>query len=252
MQIIEKMGIFDIFNTKKSKTTSIDLTDYKFLSDNHTRIENGKPINADNKGAWRGIRIKTSDNRTYFVTMYNMNENHPVWGDNIQMAEKKMKLFIESDDKIILQGFGKDSMGSSFADYGITLYKSNGDIKKVTLHMHERNIDIVYEKADGKKQSVSLNHYSDFDDFKTFTYKWNTSISTNEKILIASQTDTVNNRGVEAYNNGDIRDAIIYFVQALRIMPNNDDALKNLKLCYTKICNYSKANEMQKKLDYLS
>jgi len=118
--------------------------------------------------------------------------------------------------------------------------------------MHERNIDIVYEKAEGEKQSVNLTYYSDFDDFKTFTYKWNTSMSMNEKILIASQADTVNNQGVEAYNNGDIKGAIVYFEQAIRIMPNNDDALKNLKICYKKISNYSKANEMQKKLDYLS
>ena len=46
------MGLYD-FLKSNSKKPSIDLTDYKFLSDDHTRIENGRPSNANNKGAWR-------------------------------------------------------------------------------------------------------------------------------------------------------------------------------------------------------
>jgi hypothetical protein len=79
--------------------------------------------------------------------MYNMSGIHPVWGNNIQMAEKQMKLLDETNDKIILRGYGTDIMGASFADYGITLHKTNGNINKITLHMHDRNIDIVYMKA---------------------------------------------------------------------------------------------------------
>lgn len=246
------MGLFDIFKSDNSKKPSVDLTDYKFLSDDHTRIENGRPTNANNKGAWRGIRIKTSDNNTFYVTMYNMNENHPVWGDNIQMAEKRMKLVEETNDKIVLRGFGTDAMGASFADYGITLHKSNNVVNKITLHMHDRNIDIVYEKAENRKQTETLNQYSDFDNFKAFTHRWNTSMPMNEKMSIASQSDNVNNRGAEAYKNGDLLSAIKYFEQALTLMPNNDDALKNLKLCYSRIGKQEKVNEMIKKLNYLN
>lgn len=245
------MGLFDFFKSKSDKPT-IDLTDYKFLSDDHTRIENGQPTNANNKGAWRGVRIKTSDNSTFYVTMYNMNENHPIWGDNIQMAEKRMKLIDENNDKIILRGFGTDAMGASFADYGLTLHKSNGNVYKVTLHMHDRKIDIVYKKAEDKKQSETLNQYSDFDNFKNFAHKWNSSMPMQEKVQIAMKSDAINNRGAESYNNGDLNGAIRYFEQALSLMPNNDDALKNLKICYSKIGNHSKVNEMEKKLKYLS
>ena len=146
------MGLYDFLKTN-SKKPSIDLTDYKFLSDDHTRIENGRPSNANNKGAWRGIRIKSSDNCTFYVTMYNMNGNHPIWGDNIQMAEKRMKLIDENNDRIVLRGFGTDVMGASFADYGITLHKTNGDVGKITLHMYDRKVDIVYEKAENKQQT---------------------------------------------------------------------------------------------------
>ena len=53
------MGLFDFFKSENNKKPSIDLTDFKFLSDDHTRIENGRPTTANNKGAWRGIRVKT-------------------------------------------------------------------------------------------------------------------------------------------------------------------------------------------------
>ncbi len=246
------MGLFDIFKSGDSKKPSIDLTDLKFLSDDHTRIENGRSTSANNKGAWRGIRVKTADNTTFFVTMYNMNENHPVWGDNIQMAEKRMKIIDENNEKTILRGFGTDAMGSSFADYGLTLHKSNNNVIKVTLHMHDRNIDIVYEKAENKKQSETLNQYSDFDNFRNFTQKWNSSMSTQEKMEIAMKTDELCYKGCVALQNDEVRKAIIYFEQAIEIMPNNDDSLKNLKLCYEHIGNQTKVNEIVKKLNYLS
>lgn len=245
------MGLFDIFKSRDSKKPSIDLADFKFLSDDHTRIENGRPTSANTKGAWRGIRVKTSDNSTFFVTMYNMNENHPVWGDNIQMSEKRMKLVDDNYEKIILRGNGTDVMGASFADYGLTLHKTNNNVNKVTLHMYDRNIDIVYEKAENKKQSETLNQYSDFDNFKKFIQKWNTSMSMQEKMQIAIQSDLLNNKGANAYNDDDYDNAIKYFEQALALMPNNDDALKNLKLCYSEIGNHTKLNEVVKKLNYL-
>ncbi|MGI6319871.1 MAG: tetratricopeptide repeat protein [Bacteroidales bacterium] len=250
------MGLFDFFKSDSSDKSggnpSIDLSDFKFLSDDHTRIQNGQPTNADNKGAWRGIRVKSSDNQTFFVTMYNMNGNHPVWGDNIQMAEKRMKMISETTDKIVLRGYGTDAMGASFADYGLTLHKLSGQINKVSLHMHDRNVDIVYEKAEDRKQEETLNKFSDFDNFKDFTHRWNTSMAMQEKMQIAMRSDAINNKGVYAYNDGDIEVAISYFEQALELMPNNDDALKNLRLCYSEIGNYSKVSEMEKKLDYLS
>jgi tetratricopeptide (TPR) repeat protein len=245
------MGLFNFIKSGNNKP-SIDLTDFKFLSDDHTRVENGRPTSANNKGAWRGIRVKTSDNKTFYVTMYNMNENHPVWGNNIQMAEKRMKLDAEQNDKIILRGFGTDAMGATFADYGLTLHKSNNNVNKVTLHMYDRKIDIIYEKAENKKQSETLNQFSDFDNFKKFTHKWNTSMPMQEKIKIAMLSDALNNKGAHAYNDDDYQNAIKYFEQALAVMPNNDDALKNLKFCYSEIGNQTKLNEVVKKLNYLS
>lgn len=246
------MGIFDFFKSdNNTKKPSIDLTDFKFLSDDHTRIENGRPTNSNNKGAWRGIRVTTSDNSTFFVTMYNMNENHPIWGDNIQMAEKRMKVIEENNDKTILRGFGTDAMGASFADYGLTLHKSNNFVKKITLHMHDRNIDIVYEKAENKTQSTKIDNYSNNDSFANFIERFRT-MAMPEKMQIAMQTDLINNQGADAYKNGDTELAIEKFQQALKIMPINDDALINLCRCYTRVGDYEKSIEPLKKLYFLN
>jgi tetratricopeptide (TPR) repeat protein len=71
----------------------------------------------------------------------------------------------------------------------------------------------------------------------------------NEKVSAAIQTDNINNKDAAAYNNDDLMGAIKYFEQALLIMPNNDDALKNLRVCYSEIGNQSKVKEIEKKLD---
>jgi len=245
------MGLFDFFKSDTDKP-SVDLTDFKFLSDDHTRIENGRPTSANNKGAYRGIRVKTSDNATFSVTMYNMNENHPVWGDNIQMAEKRMKLIEENSQKIILRGFGTDAMGAPFADYGLTLHKANNIVNKVILHMHDRKIDIVYEKAENEKQTENVSQYSDFDNFLNFIQKWNSSMPMKDKMSIAIKSDKLNNKGAVAYNEDDYENAINYFEQAIRMMPNNDDALTNLRICYKATRDYDKLNDVLKKIDYLN
>lgn len=245
------MGFFDYFKSN-SKKSSIDLQDFKFLSDNHTRFENGRPINVDNNGAWRGINVKSKDNITFFVTMYNMNGNHPVWGNNIQMAEKQMKIIADDDSKLMLRGYGVDNMGGSFADYGLTLHKKNDLVNQVTLHMYDRKVDIIYDLAPDNFQSKPSINISDFDRFKTFISKWNTSMGMQEKMQIAIQSDAINNQGAELYEVGNLSGAIEYFEKALIIMPNNDDALKNLKICYTEIGNYVKLNEVREKLEYLS
>lgn len=244
------MGLFDFFKSENNKP-SVDLTDFKFLSDDHTRIENGRPTTANNKGAWRGIRVKTSDNKIFYVTMYNMNENHPVWGDNIQMAEKRMKFIEENNNKIILRGFGNDSMGASFSDYGLTIHKSNSIINKVTLHMHDRNVDIEYLKSEEKSSETPIiSKNNGIDEIQSFLNLFRT-FHPRLRNELAQKTDELNNIGVDYYENDDIENAIIYYNKALEIYPINDDSLKNLIICYRETNNFIKMQEAQSKLDYL-
>ena len=159
------MGLFDFFKSEKEKTT-IDLTDCKVISNDHIRYQDGKDVSGHNYDCWRGIRIQTniSGGQGYTVTIYNLDGNHPVWGDNIQMAPIQMKVTEQTANQIKLRGYGLDQMGNSFADYGLILSISKNDIDKVTLQMFDRNIEIVYSKisnsVDSNKKIATNKTYS--------------------------------------------------------------------------------------------
>ena len=91
----------------------------------------------------------------------------------------------------------------------------------------------------------------EFQKFKEFNIKWNTSMSMGEKIQIATRTDEVNLKGCLAFESGDLRNAEAFFKQALEIMPNNDDALQNLKLCLEHRGDYQNAQIVSIKLRHL-
>ena len=97
---------------------------------------------------WRGIYIKSDPNNinSYLVTTYNLDENHSLWGNNIQMAPKQMKIEKNSNNNIVLRGYGKDIRGTSFSDYGIILLLENNNVTKVILQMFDRNTELHYSK----------------------------------------------------------------------------------------------------------
>jgi tetratricopeptide (TPR) repeat protein len=168
------------------------------------------------------------------------------------MAPKQMKIVQQTNEKIVFRGFGHDNMGSSFSDYGLTISIKSGKIDKCKLHMHDRNVDIEYLKANEKPQDVLNSNTDDFEVFINFIQKWNLEISRDLKYAIAKKTDELTNIGVDFYEEGDIENAINFYNQALSVMPINDDALKNLKICYSETNNILKYNEVKKKLDYLN
>jgi len=141
------MGLFD-FLKGNSDTTKIDLSDFKFVSNDHIRYENGQDVSGHNYDCWRGVRVQDniSGGQGYTVTMYNLDGNHPLWGNNIQMAPKQMKIIEQTASKIKLKGYGADPMGNSFADYGLTLHLKNNQVDTVSLHMYDRNVEIIYYK----------------------------------------------------------------------------------------------------------
>jgi tetratricopeptide (TPR) repeat protein len=242
------MEIFKIFDLN-SNDLPINLSDLKFISNDHIRFENGISTNANNKGAFRGIRIQTNDNKTFITTIYNMVANHPIWGNNIQMSPKQMKLESLSEFQIKLKGFGFDNYGGSFSDYGITIDINNESVDKITLHIFDRNVDITYLKQ--SQNTKQQNQEFDFEIFKNYNQKWGL-IPMMEKMKIATKTDQLNNIGANLYRQDNIDDAIEYFKQALEIMPINDDALINLARSYTKIGQYEKSIGILNKLYYLN
>lgn len=142
------MGLFDFFKNESSGV-SIDLSDLKFISNDHIRYQNGLDVSGHNHNCWRGIRIQSNiqGGKGYTTTIYNLDGDHPIWGDNVQMAPKQMKITEQNSAFVQLKGFGMDAMGNSFDDYGLTIHLSAGVPEKITLHMFDKNVDIVYLKA---------------------------------------------------------------------------------------------------------
>lgn len=135
-------------NIQKTKSNKVHLSNIKFSSSDHKRYQTGKHVSGPNGGAPRCIRIEDNitKNEGYTVTIYIMDGDQSVWGNNIQMAPKQMKVISETNEKIVLRGFGFDDFGNSFSDYGLSIIIENGEIDLIILHLHDRNVQIAYLK----------------------------------------------------------------------------------------------------------
>ncbi|MCA6444096.1 MAG: hypothetical protein IM600_11765 [Bacteroidetes bacterium] len=116
--------------------------EFVFLSSDHLRYENGRHVSGPHGGAPRAVKVEAniSGNEGFTVTMFNTDGGQAV----VQMAPKQMKLVGSDNEKIQLKGYGHDAMGASFADYGLTIFHTNGNIEKCKLHMYDRGVDIEY------------------------------------------------------------------------------------------------------------
>lgn len=121
---------------------------FVFDSSDHIRYQNGIDVSGHNYNCHRRIEIKNNINggEGYTVTIYNLDGIHPVWGTNVQMAPKQMKVIKKRGNVVSLQGFGYDMMGGRFSDYAIDLYFIGEDVSKVVLKMLDRNIELEYFK----------------------------------------------------------------------------------------------------------
>lgn len=141
------MALLDSFDSEFENPV-VDLSDFQFISDNHTRYENEQAVEADNRGSMRSIRVQKSisDGMGYTVTMYNIEKSNSLSKDNIQMSPKQMKIIHNSNAGIELRGFGNDIFGNSFSDYGIVIHLMNKLPTKITLKLYDRRIYIIYKK----------------------------------------------------------------------------------------------------------
>lgn len=198
-----------------------DLDRFRFLSDDHIRYENGIDNYGHQKGAHRGIQITKHDTviDAYLVTIYNMDGNHPQWGTNVQMQPKRMKIVSQSDTKIQLRGFGKDALGVSFENYGITLKIKNKEVDIVTLHMFDRKVDIEYFKKEPEN-------------IKTTEYLIDKRIQDAREMY---------NIACDYKAKGDFNNAIKIFKESIELNPNYIDALNNLGNTYSSMEEYDTA-----------
>jgi len=131
----------------------IDISQLYFRSTDHKRYNSGVPSGGDNRGCNRAIEIKpdTQYDESYFVTLCNLDGVHPDWGDNIQIAPKRMKVVMSSKDTITLRGYGADPMLAGRPpqiqeNYGITLHLKDDAVDHISYHYHDRNVRIDFLK----------------------------------------------------------------------------------------------------------
>lgn len=237
---------------------------FVFKSHDHLRYENGTHVSGPHGGANRAVKVEPniSGGEGYTVTLYNLDGNHPVWQNNVQMAPKQMRIvdvetpfnpmrLVRKDKTIItLRGYGTDSMGASFSDYGLTINMVGDEVEKCTLHMLDRAVDIEYLKAADQSLEITSSNASGLEEMQAFLNKFK-SLPMNIKMTIVQKTDELNNAACNYYEQGDYGNAINYYTKALEIFPINDDALKNLVVCYKATNNIKKMQEAQSKLDSL-
>lgn len=134
--------LVEFYSEEKDEEIEIDGLELEFHSSDHLRYENGKHVSGPHGGAPRLIKVEPnkSGNTGYTVTMFNTDSGKAV----IQMAPKQMKLVKVDMDKLEFKGYGYDQMGSSFSDYGLTVFLDGQYIEKCILHLLDRGVDIEY------------------------------------------------------------------------------------------------------------
>lgn len=140
----------------------------KFMSDAHQRFENGNPVMGHqqcgrmitieaNSDGCSGYKLVAGDG--FIVKIHNMDVN------KANMSPKPMRLVSKSNDRIELKGylvqaqtpFGWDDFDLS--DYGLTITLLNSTVKKCTLHMFDRNVDIEYYIEKGNCPKIDLSAF---------------------------------------------------------------------------------------------
>ena len=126
-----------------------------FDSTDHVRFQNGIDVSGHNLGCNRRLSIEKniSGAEGYTVTLFNLDGNHPVWQNNIQMAPKQMKIVSVNNCIVEMRGYGHDknalNLGAplsvaSFGNYGVALMIKNGVIICAQLNMFDKDVSIVY------------------------------------------------------------------------------------------------------------
>lgn len=133
---------------------------FLFNSADHIRYQNGIQVAGPFGNVNRCIKVEPNINGCegydikggigYIVTIFNLDGDHPIWQNNIQVTPKPMKIISQDANKVVLRGYPVMAMTPmgwidfDGQDYGLTIFLTNGSINKCVLHMHDRNTDIEY------------------------------------------------------------------------------------------------------------
>lgn len=113
------------------------------------------------------------------------------------------------------------------------------------------NLKKILQIINVESENTVQNEDVEFENIRQFQKKWK-NMPMVEKQKIAIETDRINNIGANLYSQDKIHEAITFFNKALDVMPTNDDALKNLIICYKYIGELDKIPTITRRLNYLT
>ena len=145
---VDKLKEKSIIASLRSGNNHPDIGEYKFDSSDHIRYQDGMDVSGHNYGCHRQVEIKNNvdGGEGYTITIFNLDGIHPLWGNNVQMAPKQMKIVKVSDNIVSLVGYGHAPMGAHFSDYAVDVHFAKGNVFKIVLKMLDRNVEIEYLK----------------------------------------------------------------------------------------------------------
>lgn len=133
------------------------LSNFDYDSTCHQRYENGRPVR-DLQICQRYIKIRKNTNGCsgyqltngdgYILTATNGETGKP------QFAPKPMRVVKFTDAEILLKGYTVSAQTPfgwqeiDLSDYGFSIIRENGTVKKCVLHLYDRNINIEYAQTD--------------------------------------------------------------------------------------------------------
>lgn len=158
---------------EQKKQEEILLSYFDYNSTCHQRYENGKPVRdlqicprnikiRKNKKGCSGYKLANGDG--YILTATNGETGKP------QFAPKPMRVVKFSDTEILLKGYTVSAQTPfgwqeiDLSDYGFSIIRDKGCVKKCVLHMYDRNVDLEYMKTEkvhnGSKGYTKSNNHS--------------------------------------------------------------------------------------------
>jgi hypothetical protein len=205
--------------------------DHKFSSNQHVRRENGVQTGVTDNTTYRGVQIEHIDGKNYRVSISMIDGVHPVWGDNLTMAPKVMRVMSQKKGQTVLGGIRGTSMLDDYSDYSITVIHPNNQISSITLHMLDRLIDITY--LTDKKQEVELDSAAEESSFELIQELINLAVADDvadrilRSVVMEDHPFLYNKMGLQYQELGRLDKACSCFLQGAKLHVRHYDDLED-------------------------
>ncbi len=148
-----------IANLTKKK---INFDNIEFVSSSHQRYEYGETAGQLHVDARRSIVITKNINGCegydlepgdgYIFKIINLDSVHPIWGNNVQVTPKPVRIISQDEDRTVMRGYQCYAQGPfgrvpfNGSDVGLIIDHKYGEITKCTFHRYDKDLRVEYYK----------------------------------------------------------------------------------------------------------